>query len=107
MKIPAALKIGNHVYQIETKEIVDGNRGWRGATFVDSTLIEIKKDLPESRQAQTLLHEILHACWEDSGLGRVFDDDDKERIVTALAPVYLLSFERTSLIFHPNHEALE
>jgi hypothetical protein len=92
-KIPDQLVIGAHTYEVRS----DPDTAWhlrengsRAETRADRTLILIDPDLPPSLLAESLLHEILHACWHQTPL-RVMEhlQDQEEEVVTALAPILL------------------
>lgn len=46
--------------------------------------IRIQDGVPESRQAHLVVHEVLHALFDDSGLNP--PRDEEERLVEALTP---------------------
>ena len=83
---PTTVYVSPHTYTIDTSEDTalrlqaDQNRG---QCFKDINLIELDTTLPDTQQAETLIHEILHAIWHTTGLD---DETDEETAVTALAP---------------------
>lgn len=90
--IPTEATIGPHTYRIVSDE--DTSRhlhddGARGDSQPDRNIIRVDATLPHTQAAETLLHELLHCCWQRTGL-RAFDPDGNEEvIVTALAPQLL------------------
>lgn len=78
-------KVGGIVYSVNEKEAVeiDGDFNYRGSCDKNMAIIEIKRDMNEQKKQQTLLHELLHAMFEESGL----DIDNEEDIVCQIAPV--------------------
>ena len=48
----------------------------------DDQLICVREKLKYDHKRELILHEILHACLDDSGI----DDDDNERLISILAP---------------------
>lgn len=88
LRLPKSLKIGYKTYTVrdmtETERIHSNSRG---ITYDDKGLLVVcteKGDRQE--QLNTLLHEILHACYH---VGNLQDDDDEERTVHGLANVLL------------------
>lgn len=71
MKIPKSLKIGVHNCKVLMVDKVDadesGNRRCLGMLFGDYDKLELLKTMPESKMAETFLHEIIHAANNFSG----------------------------------------
>jgi hypothetical protein len=59
MTIPSSVVILGRVYNIDQKDFIDGDL--LGQCDSDALKIMIKKNQPEILEADTLLHEILHA----------------------------------------------
>lgn len=59
MIIPSSVVILGRVYNIDQKDFIDGDL--LGQCDSDALKITIKKNQPEILEADTLLHEILHA----------------------------------------------
>lgn len=61
MKIPKSLKIGGHIITIEQKPLVEidseCNGGW---AIWELNKIIIASDIPETRQMEVLIHEVIH-----------------------------------------------
>lgn len=61
MKIPKNLKIGGHIIAIERRPLIEidseCNGGW---AIWEKNKIVIADDIPESRQLEILVHEVLH-----------------------------------------------
>lgn len=58
MKIPKKLKIGGHIYKIDSTEELDGISG---DTDSVKNVIRLSKTLVPSQREATLIHEIFHA----------------------------------------------
>ena len=87
MKLPKSIKVGYADISIIPMQQLEGlSHGIFGHFSVTELSIRIIQDLPVSQIANTLLHEVLHACYHVAGLE---DTDEEERIVTCLANVYL------------------
>lgn len=88
--IPNTIKIGHAMWTIDTsKESSDRlcNDGCRGKTYKDKFVICIDGNLPFEAQMETLLHEVLHACFHFIGASdKKLEEED---LVTALAPILL------------------
>ena len=59
MTIPSSVVILGRVYNIDQKDFIDGDL--LGQCDSDALKITIKKNQPDILEADTLLHEILHA----------------------------------------------
>lgn len=93
MDVPEALCIGPHVYEVRTSRDVtqdlraDSNTGRCRPDFLT---IDIDPEHPLTVVAETLLHEVLHACVAQAGLTHALADDDlEERVVLAVTPPLL------------------
>ena len=62
--------------------------GSRGDTRTDFQMIRLRSDRPHTGMADTLLHETLHAIWDQTPL-RFWKDDAEEEAITAITPVLL------------------
>ncbi len=82
-KLPAEIKVASHMYKVSLKD-----REWyhesgkRGECDKNETKIWISEGMTVSRTVETFIHEILHAVYYEYGIQ---DEDEEERIVTALA----------------------
>jgi hypothetical protein len=81
--LPKCVRIGLFDYTIETLSKIDGDVLSRyGDTNHDLKRLRVCEGYSDVQRALTLLHEILHAVWNEAGL----ENDDKEgRIVRAIA----------------------
>lgn len=83
---PTAVRVGYRDYVIEKWESRAANErsswgehsGQLGVIRIDEVLIE--RD--PVKAANSLLHELVHACWTNADLA---DEDKEERVVTGLA----------------------
>lgn len=62
----------------EVKEIEDlmNKFGMLGQASLDKAIIEIDSGLSETKKQQTLVHEVLHACFNEAGYGANEQDED-------------------------------
>ena len=70
MKKLGKLEIGGHIYEVSEENLVspDASRELYGRHEVKENVIYINKDIHESRQQETLIHEIIHAIYFNCGL---------------------------------------
>ena len=68
-------------YTVESFE-TDVDRNLMGRLAYDTAQIYIRKDLPVDKKYETLLHEVMHAVYMNTGLQQ---GDEEEKIVTALS----------------------
>ena len=88
MKIPDTLKIGGHIVRVDKTDDMPTMSGNMGQSWNAYNSIKINTHFPESQQAITLVHEILHHVM--SNLGYAYKKDDavvihSEQTVEALA----------------------
>lgn len=74
--IPPTVAIGYRLYKILPMPL-----GFEDAGQHTAGIIHLKSDTPPE-VANTLLHEILHGCYEMGGLK---DNDPEEKVVTVLS----------------------
>lgn len=63
------VKIGGHEYEIETVKPIDMDGCW-GLVQHANCKIKLSDEIQGSRKDETLSHEILHALFQNSGLGQ-------------------------------------
>jgi hypothetical protein len=91
-KLPRTIQVGIHTYTVNktkhaARKVRDDER--HGDCNSNDLAIRIDTHRPSSVVAETLLHETLHACWNQAGLNEQHDGDAEERAVVALAPLLL------------------
>ena len=97
MTLPASVKVGAWIYQIETWPIPEAEEvGKWGICSNAQRRIQISESCDRKQAAQTLLHEILHAIAFVWGCKR---DDSEERLVGAIG-------EALSAVWHDNPEVM-
>lgn len=60
MKLPSKLKIGGHIYTVKLVDPDDIQKDC-GECAVDKLEIKIKRNMPQTMQEETLIHEAIHA----------------------------------------------
>lgn len=82
-ELPQSLRVGYLDYTIEdwkpSEAYVNGRYGECDRHHL---VIRVRADLPPTRKAETLLHEVLHAAYD---MGHVADKDEEEQTVAVLA----------------------
>lgn len=70
------IKVGSVVYDVEEVEFVEinGNKNYMGKCDYHNTKIEILSSLSEERKKDVLVHELVHAIFDEAG----FDDQDED-----------------------------
>jgi len=76
------LKIGYQLYTLESHGDLDGING-----DCDCEAGIIRYDSTETgfRHVNTILHEVLHAVWDQVGLNATLTEEQQEQVVTSLA----------------------
>lgn len=80
MQMPDEVTVGCHKYTVTRKP----ERGQNGGCDFDGLKLSVKKRMRRSKEQETLLHEVLHACTDVACKER-----DDEPFVNAVAPVLL------------------
>lgn len=85
MKIPKKIKVGSYEYSIDMvkgrNELTEPK--YLGKTKLEDLKIYIDSDLPQSKQEETFIHEVLHVCFDQAGIKR--SEDEEEYLVNAFA----------------------
>lgn len=76
MKIPKKIKVAGINYQVKETDLVviNGSTDYVGSINQARAEIEVLNSLSKTRKEQTLVHEILHACFYEAG----FDEHDED-----------------------------
>lgn len=88
MIIPEKLKIGGFIWTIEESEDVSREGNAYGSTHHSTQKIYIDPKATPQKKEHTVLHEIMHALWWQSGLGERYKGDKnhtEEEVIQALA----------------------
>ena len=87
MSLPKKLKIMGHIVSIKIDHEYCLNKGCNGESSPDEAIIRLvnfeKKGIPEDRQMQIVLHEILHMC--NAYLGLQDTSMDEEQYIEQLS----------------------
>ena len=75
------INIAGIMYTVDPFE-TDVDRNLMGRLAYDTAQIYVRKDLPLDKKMETLLHEVIHAVYMNSGL---HPGDEEEKVVTALS----------------------
>lgn len=93
-----SIKVGPFNYRISVslEELLrnneshgDGNSKPFGMTVHAKELITIDPSQSEGMKRDTVLHEVLHACFFCVGLHNVVGFEDEEKIIASLSPMLL------------------
>lgn len=79
------LKIGGFEWVVEENEEVAGTNDIFGLNYPKEQKIYLKPGLTKQLKEETLIHEVLHAIFWQTGLDAEFDDNQEEKIVSTLA----------------------
>lgn len=86
-KIPKSIVVHPHVFQIDTSEAARERCGIQEAYATcnkNELTIDLNDGSPDSIIKESLIHEALHALWDQTPL-RETQHENEEEIVTALA----------------------
>jgi hypothetical protein len=100
MKLPAAVRIGIHKYKIVKAPIE--NHGELDDVSLELRLTE--HFASDAQEAETVLHETLHALWNQSALQ---DGDDEERIIYAFSLKLADTMRQNKTLFRAILKALK
>lgn len=76
--IPDKVLIAGVEYQVNEVDtvIIDGSTNYAGSCDYVCSEIQLLKNLSKTKKEQTLIHEILHACFHEAG----FNEQDEDVI---------------------------
>ena len=86
MKHPTKLRIGAYTYQVKMDPKLSEVANVLGTCLSDSLIILVDHNLPDELEAETLLHEALHAIWHQTSLAKKYNDEEEEYIVWQISP---------------------
>lgn len=88
MTLPSTIKIGAKTYTIQLMPILSDEEEL-GHCHPTRQLIRIDSSLPETEQEETLLHEIIHACCNFTGMFTEAKNEklNEEEFATRLSPI--------------------
>ncbi len=98
--LPPEIKIGPYNYRIQISETaiaaasVVAQRGLIGSCDRRQTTLIIKPGLSPTMEVSTVLHEVIHAITDSTGLTETITHELEETIVNALAPTLLDTLRR-------------
>jgi hypothetical protein len=102
MKIPNRVKIGGHWVKVKKEDDIPAMGGNMGDSWNAHNSIRICTIYPESQQAATFLHEILHHIFNNLGLEYKKDDAcaiHSERNTEAIAEALFQALRDNKLDF--------
>ena len=101
-ELPDSIAVGLYTFRVIRPVVILGDDGkpeptW-GETSLDELTISVRRDLGGDAEAETALHELLHAIGHQSGC-LPNDDDEEERIVKGMsAQLYLALRQNPALL---------
>lgn len=88
-KLPTTIKIGIYVYTLKHWHPAEAEeKECLGLCDRFNFIIYVRNDLPDSSFAETLEHEINHACWHAAALK---SRAQEETVVNRLTPVMIMA----------------
>ena len=93
--IPSDVQIGPHCYEVRTdrQAVIEASWEMDGKVFGHSThdrlVITVDERMAPSMMADTLLHEVLHAAFDMTGLASELDEKLAESAIRRLSPLLL------------------
>lgn len=79
------LKIGGFEWTVEESEEVAGTNDIFGLNYPREQKIYLKPGMTKQLKEETLIHEVIHAIFWQTGLDAEFGNDQEEKITSALA----------------------
>jgi len=74
--LPNKIKVAGIDYQIQEVAEIDDDPSMMGSCLYQRTIIKIKSNMSNDKKEQTLIHELLHACFNEAG----FNEQDEDVI---------------------------
>jgi hypothetical protein len=93
VKPPAKVKVGPHTYTVVVDRAAidrlsaEGGEKRLGECDAQRLTITVDPDQAPSQLADTLVHELLHACFDLIGAGEDISNETEEKLVRRLSPV--------------------
>lgn len=91
---PRTVKVGGHVLKIKIIKKAD----FLGEHDRDKGEIRLSGDVASSQQATALLHELLHACFAESGLRAKHPEIEEEIVASLEALLYAVLRDNPKVI---------
>jgi Zn-dependent peptidase ImmA (M78 family) len=84
---PKVVFVGPKTYAIEVSAEQTAKQDAEAVCFAKHEQIYLAPDLAPGTERVAVLHELVHACFDDAAVGGVLDkEDDEEKVCLALAP---------------------
>lgn len=86
--IPAKIIVAGIGYEITEVDtvVINGSTEYAGSIDYSNSEIELLKSLSKTKKEQTLVHEVLHACFHEAGFNEQ-DEDVVNRVGIVLYQV--------------------
>lgn len=89
MKFPSKVRVGAHVYSLRFDDELH-RHNLTGLCSTEPLWISIAPNtMAPTSEKETVLHELMHAAWNQTSLAKKVSSDDQEEAVWALAPLLL------------------
>lgn len=89
MKFPSKVRVGAHVYRLKY-DIELRRHELTGLCSTDPQWISIAPGvMAATTERETVLHELLHAVWNQTALAKKMTPDEQEEAIWQLAPLVL------------------
>lgn len=85
MPLPKRIRVGSRTYEVR----LSADPEHAGRTDSDRLIVSINDSIPQGGQQETLLHEILHAITNYTGIYNDLGHKKEEKVVNRIAPVLL------------------
>lgn len=98
MALPKLIQIGYNRYKVRLKEGLadEEDKYLFGKCNPKKSKISINPDQSADSMADTVLHEVLHGCWDQTSLASMpsTDGEVEELVVSSLSPALLDTLRR-------------
>ena len=100
-KLPQEITIMGLKWRIEASKLASDSSQTFGSTICRTQTITIDPEAPFQYQQKTLLHEILHACWWQTGLTKDenIKQENEEKIIHALSSALFQVLKENTIKF--------
>lgn len=72
--LPEVINIAGIDYTVRLVDEIDDDPNMMGSCVYQKTAIKIRNGMSDDKKNQTLVHEMLHACFNEAG----FDEQDED-----------------------------
>lgn len=88
MTPPKKVKVGPFSVSVRLESLREASENSLIGLWQDHLLsVILDNGMPGEQEQETLLHELIHAAWDCTGLSKRLDDDQEEEVIRSISPL--------------------